>query len=204
MRGGALRNLLTVQRKVQVGVSKLNEPITVWEDWRPDIPCEVEVRRGREHFANNQRYSEEIWRFRVRYDEVLGLDASMQIKHEGMTFDIKASLPDGQRHSDFIIEATIQDSVIGGKPLTIGILDEIYDPYVGTVYEGFTIAVSGGEPSYVISILSGGLPTGLTLNPSTGAVSGTPSAAGTFHPTFQVEDAAGDVARLPEITMTVS
>lgn len=204
MRGGALRNLLTIQRKVQVGVTSMNEPITVWEDWRVDVPCEVEVRRGREHFANNQRFSEEIWRFRVRYDEAIGLDASMQITHEGMTFDIKAPLPDGQRHADFIIEATVQDSVIGGKPLTIGILTEIYSPYVGTVYEGFTVTASGGSPAYVISLLSGDLPTGLTLNASTGEVAGTPSAAGTFYPTFQVEDAAGDVARLPEITMMVS
>ena len=204
MRGGALRNLLTIRRKVQVGVSKLNEPITVWEDWRVDVPCEVEVRRGREHFANNQRFSEEIWRFRVRYDEVIGLDASMRVSHEGMTFDIKAPLPDGQRRADIIIEATLQDAVIGGKPLAIGILDMINTPYLGDAYEGFKVTASGGQAPYVISVFSGELPTGLTLNPSTGDVAGVPLAAGDFYPTFQVVDAAGDVSRLPEITMTVS
>lgn len=204
MRTGALRNLLTIQRKVQVGVTDLNEPKMVWQDWRTDIPCEVEVRRGREHFANQQRYSEEIWRFRTRYDEVVGLDTSMQILHEGMIFDIKAPLPDGQRRSDAIIECTVQDSVIGAKPLAIGILEMIPAGEVSEVYAGFTITVTGGLAPYTISVDTGPAPPGLAVNASTGAVTGTPTAAGTFNPVFKAVDAAGDTVRLPAITMTVT
>lgn len=204
MRTGALRNLLTIQRKVQVGVTAINEPVMVWQDWRVDVPCEVEVRRGREHFANQQRYSEEIWRFRTRYDEAIGLDTSMRILHEGMTFDIKAPLPDGQRRADVIIECTVQDSVIGGKPLTIGIMEMVPAGTLAQVYAGFKVTVSGGVAPYTISVDTGALPTGLAVNASTGAVTGTPTAAGTFNPVFKAVDATGDTVRLPAITMTVT
>ena len=56
----------------------------------------------------------------------------------------------------------------------------------GTVY-GQTIsassALAGG--TYSFSILSGALPAGLTLNPATGEISGTPTAVGTFGFTIQ-------------------
>lgn len=41
-----------------------------------------------------------------------------------------------------------------------------------------TLAASGGTGSYTWAVTSGSLPGGLTLNPSTGAISGTPAAAG--------------------------
>jgi hypothetical protein len=54
-----------------------------------------------------------------------------------------------------------------------------------------TIPVAGGTPSYTWSIIAGRLPTGLTLNPSTGVISGTPKQAGIGTSTFtlQVTDA---------------
>src|SRR5205814_7459662 len=41
-----------------------------------------------------------------------------------------------------------------------------------------TLAASGGTPGYTWSITAGALPAGLTLTPSTGAIAGTPTAAG--------------------------
>jgi head-tail adaptor len=203
MRGGALRNILTIQRLVQIGKTKLNDPITVWTDWRPDVFCDVEVKRGREHFADRKRYSEEIWRFRVRYDEVLGLDAKMRILHEGMTFDIKAPLPDGQRHSDIVIEATVQDSILGGEPLTLAIEDAINVARVGQAMDPFSISVSGGLAPYVLDMPVGELPPGVTFNISSGIVSGTPTAPWSAFLVFSATDAAGDVERLPEIKFEV-
>ncbi len=53
------------------------------------------------------------------------------------------------------------------------------------------LIAAGGFPSYTFSISSGSLPAGLTVNASTGAVTGTPSAAGAFNFTAQVVDSSG-------------
>ncbi len=51
-----------------------------------------------------------------------------------------------------------------------------------------TLSVTGGVPPYTWSVAQGRLPNGLTLNASSGAISGTPTAAGTFNFTVQVSD----------------
>src|SRR2546423_26799 len=53
-----------------------------------------------------------------------------------------------------------------------------------------TLTASGGSTPYTWSLLSGTLPSGLTLNAG-GSISGTPSLAGSFPFTVQVKDAAG-------------
>ena len=64
---------------------------------------------------------------------------------------------------------------------------------VGGAYSG-TLAGSGGSPPYAWSITSGSLPAGLTLDPATGAIAGTPTAAGTSAFTVQVTDSASRTA----------
>ncbi len=61
----------------------------------------------------------------------------------------------------------------------------------GTVAIGYSAAISasGGAAPYTYSLTSGALPAGVTLNASTGALSGTPSAAGTFSFTVRALDA---------------
>jgi hypothetical protein len=49
---------------------------------------------------------------------------------------------------------------------------------VGHPYSG-SLSGSGGTPPYSFNVVGGSLPPGLTLNPTTGAITGTPSAAGT-------------------------
>jgi hypothetical protein len=51
-----------------------------------------------------------------------------------------------------------------------------------------TLAVTGGTTPYTWSIVSGTLPAGLALAPSTGAISGTPTGTGTSSFTVQVTD----------------
>ncbi len=64
---------------------------------------------------------------------------------------------------------------------------------VGTAFSSPALTVSGGVTPLTYSVLAGDtLPAGLALNAATGAITGTPTTAGTFH--IQVRDASGAVA----------
>ncbi len=60
---------------------------------------------------------------------------------------------------------------------------------VGTAYSA-TLAASGGTSPYTWAITSGSLPAGVALTASSGALSGTPTTAGTFSFTAQATDSA--------------
>ena len=66
----------------------------------------------------------------------------------------------------------------------------IYD--VGVSYSQ-ALAASGGAGPYTWSIASGTLPAGISLNASTGVISGSPTAAGTASITFVVTDSVGNI-----------
>ncbi|RUU38025.1 hypothetical protein EN883_15595 [Mesorhizobium sp. M7A.F.Ca.AU.002.06.1.1] len=126
----------------------------------------------------------------------------MRIVHNGMNFDIKAPLPDGQFQRDCIIECTVQDSVIGPAPLSIAITEAIPDGQANVVFAGFSISCAGGSGTKVYSVSAGSLSTGLSLSSSTGLISGTPTTAGDYPVTFKVTDSSGN-ASLPSITLTI-
>jgi hypothetical protein len=61
---------------------------------------------------------------------------------------------------------------------------------VGIAYSE-TITARNGAPPYSFSVSSGSLPSGTTLNSSTGVISGTPLAAATSSFSIRVTDASG-------------
>ena len=63
------------------------------------------------------------------------------------------------------------------------------DGFVGSAYSA-TLSASGGSTPYTWAIVSGSLPAGLTLNSSTGVISGTPSSAGSSSFTVAVVDSS--------------
>lgn len=73
-------------------------------------------------------------------------------------------------------------------PLSITTSSPLAGGTIGMAYSQ-TILAFGGTPTYAFSLLSGTLPTGTSLATS-GAITGTPTASGTFNFTVQVTDGA--------------
>lgn len=90
-------------------------------------------------------------------------------------------------------ESNETNNALAGTPINI------YSPLAittnslvsGVLGSGYnqTLTATGGLAPYVWSVVSGSLPPGLTLNSSTGVITGTPTATGTFCFTVQVSDA---------------
>src|SRR6185369_15322675 len=66
---------------------------------------------------------------------------------------------------------------------------------VGVPYSS-SIGVTGGTAPYTFALNSGSLPNGLSLNPTTGLISGTPTSAGPFSFTVKVTDSTGGTAAI--------
>jgi YVTN family beta-propeller protein len=98
--------------------------------------------------------------------------------------------------SSFTVKVTDANNFAATKALTIKIVQlkvptgSLPPGAIGTAYNQ-VLQATGGTSPYIWSRASGNLPPGLTLNSGTGAISGTPSTAGTFSFTLSVTDADG-------------
>ena len=79
---------------------------------------------------------------------------------------------------------------VNPAPLTITTEAPLFDGTVGSFYSQAFFA-SGGIPPYRWALISGQPPTGVTFNATTAAMSGTPTAQGTFPFNIQVTDSTG-------------
>lgn len=97
--------------------------------------------------------------------------------------------------SNFTIGATDVDADTGsrGYSISIGLAPLTISPASlpaateGTAYNQ-AVTASGGTAPYTYAIVSGALPSGLGLNPNTGAITGTPTVNGVFNFTVQATD----------------
>lgn len=77
-----------------------------------------------------------------------------------------------------------------GDPAGLAILTTSLPSAVASASYSASIVVQGGRAPYAWSVVAGVLPSGLTLNKSTGVISGTPAQEGTSSFTTQVRDAS--------------
>lgn len=133
-----------------------------------------------------------------------GPNVAMGISEEGFTaagtytvgFSFTQSAPGGETCLVVVIEGAGFDpaapAVLCGSPIN------------GAVGDGYThtFPTENLSCTQVFTISSGSLPPGLTLNSSTGVVSGTPTAAGTY--TFTVSVAYGAVYTYPDLPLPFS
>lgn len=129
---------------------------------------------------------------------------------DGLTLDAQTGSITGTPTANGTFTFTVQvtddegDTATRDLSITIGDADPVEDPLEivtteladGTVDVDYTdeLAATGGIEPYAWSIADGQLPDGLTLEESTGAITGTPTAAGTFSFTVQVTDEDGETA----------
>jgi tRNA A-37 threonylcarbamoyl transferase component Bud32 len=79
---------------------------------------------------------------------------------------------------------------------------DLPDGTVGVLYPVATLTATGGEAPYTWSATS--LPAGLSINPATGAISGTPEESGTFMVVAMVHDSqAPDASASEQLTLVI-
>lgn len=117
------------------------------------------------------------------------------------TFTFNVSVTDSQTPTHSTKTATLSIAVTQ-PPLSIVALS-LAGGSVGNPYSQ-TLQAIGGVPPYSWSIILGTLPVGLTLNHSTGAITGTPTGTGTFTLTFNVTDSASTTVTSQPLTIVIS
>jgi large repetitive protein len=112
-----------------------------------------------------------------------------------------SGVPTGSGIASFTIQVSDGSNSVATKATTLTIIVDptvTFSPPAGQVSVAYSQlpAVSGGTSQYSWTISSGSLPGGLTLNASTGAVSGTPTTVGSYLFMISATDADGQTGTL--------
>lgn len=154
----------------------------------PGSPYDVQL-----EFSNPEAGWPVVW------DVVQGsLPEGISLSEDGVI----SGTPAGPDVKQFVVRAREPFRRFGERQLTLTVAAALQASSalrvgeVGVRYRG-AIRAAGGLAPLTWSVASGTLPRGLTLNATTGAVTGIPRAAGVFALTFAVTDAAGQSATVP-------
>ncbi|AWH29276.1 autotransporter outer membrane beta-barrel domain-containing protein [Stenotrophomonas sp. YAU14A_MKIMI4_1] len=104
------------------------------------------------------------------------------------TFGIRVT--DSSSGPGFYAEVETVTLVVAAPPTIVVNPASLTVAAIGVAYNQ-TLTGSGGTAPYTFDLSAGTLPPGLTLNTTTGAVSGTPTSGGTFNFTARATDASG-------------
>lgn len=80
---------------------------------------------------------------------------------------------------------------LGTAPSSLAYPYSTYTPVKGYTDLSGTPTYSGGSPAPTFTVSAGSIPAGMSLNSSTGVISGTPTTATTYTPTIQASNALG-------------
>ncbi|MDQ3128755.1 MAG: fibronectin type III domain-containing protein, partial [Chloroflexota bacterium] len=104
----------------------------------------------------------------------------------GVTYEVQVAATNGTGTGAFSSPATFSPGIAGSPDWT----DTILAPMVAGVPFADAVAASG-TPAPTYSVVAGALPDGLSLDPVTGAITGTPSAVGPFDFTIRASNGVG-------------
>jgi uncharacterized protein with beta-barrel porin domain len=110
----------------------------------------------------------------------------------------------------FTVTATDNASATGNQSYSVTIAPATINvtgtPAVATLNApySFTPSASGGTPPYTYALHSGALPAGLSLNASTGTISGTPTALGASTFTLRVSDSSTPTPLFNDVSFTIN
>ena len=117
----------------------------------------------------------------------------------GTTFTFTVGATDAQPVS--VTSGTLK-IVIDPAPLVITTSGDLTGGKLNTNYS-FQVVATGGKTPYTWAVASGALPGGLTLNPTTGVISGKPTATGAFTFAVSVLDTTPNTVTSSQLKITV-
>ncbi len=105
-------------------------------------------------------------------------------------------------YGDTATSGSLSIAITAAPAITFGVAPTA-TATAGVAYSS-ALSASGGAGALTYNITSGSLPTGLSLNTSTGAITGTPTTVGPATFTAKVQDAYGDTPATQSYTITVN
>jgi hypothetical protein len=115
-------------------------------------------------------------------------------------FSFAVTLRDSQPES--VTSGTLR-IIVDPAPLLITSTGDLTGGQVNTDYS-LQLVATGGRTPYTWAVATGPLPPGLTLNPTTGVISGRPTAAGVYAFTVRVTDSTPTTVTSAQLRITIS